>query len=269
MNAVPLILDLSGSFTRLENPRDDHFIVYLLLLVLGIVLGCFALFLYLIYRSHRPGTPPGALPARHRSQPHRAALVLNTPQRWLAVKTSNPQKVQTALDLHNPIPCSWDEGVEDASERRLFISPPVNGWVLVIGSILPDPAHDVDCCFHFLRALSAKVGHVQFFSANRVLSSHAWIQLCQGRVLRAYAWADRTLWNQGPVTRAETELDLICLDYSQVDPPDFLLAQALRANTDKVPQLASRWSIDPTAIDSASIPQSSGIVGELSHFKPK
>ena len=99
------------------------------------------------------------------------------------------------------------------NEKKLFISPPVDGWILVIGSALPDPAADVDACFRFVMELSRKLGHVQFFSANRVLSHHAWVQVEAGRVRRAYAWAGTTLWKQGLKTTAEADLGLKCFDY--------------------------------------------------------
>ena len=53
--------------------------------------------------------------------------------------------------------------------------------------------------------LSRKLGHVQFFSANRVLNHHSWALLDQGEVFRAYAWAGETLGNQGPLTAAEKD----------------------------------------------------------------
>src|SRR5216683_1429788 len=88
------------------------------------------------------------------------------PACWLAVKNRNVLAVQSALGLHNPKPCSWIEGL--AGEEKLFIAPPVKGWVLVIGSGLPDPSEDVDVCFRFVRELSRKLGQVQFFSASHI-----------------------------------------------------------------------------------------------------
>ena len=66
------------------------------------------------------------------------------------------------------------------------------------------PAHDADI---------GKLGHVQFFKANRVLGHHAWVRLENGQVMRGYAWAGKTLWNQGMTTRAETEFGLKCFQY--------------------------------------------------------
>src|SRR5262245_38195411 len=54
---------------------------------------------------------------------------------WIAVKSRNVLAVQSALGLHNVRPCSWFEGL--AAEEKVFISPPVQGWILVMGCGLP------------------------------------------------------------------------------------------------------------------------------------
>src|SRR5215469_16098931 len=109
------------------------------------------------------------------------------PTTWLAVRSRNVHAVQVALGLNNVQPCTWLEGL--SGDEKLFIAPPVKGWVLIIGSGLPDPADDVDVCFRFLTHLSQKLGHVQYFKANRVLGHHAWVRVESGRVTRGYAWA--------------------------------------------------------------------------------
>jgi hypothetical protein len=186
------------------------------------------------------------------------------PSRWLAIKSNNLQIVQSALCMHNPIPCSWEEGMSRAQRQKLFITPPINGWILAVGASLPDPHEDVDESFHLIVDLSRKLGEVQFFSTNRILHHHAWVKADQGRIRRAYAWAGTTLWNEGPKTHAEIALGLKCFDYCQEQPRMFAAHELLRANTEKVPLLAARWSIDPTAINTARIERSRGIAGEFS-----
>src|SRR5205085_11920936 len=121
---------------------------------------------------------PRLLPLARRFLPSFAAV----PSRWLAIRSGNLQAVQSALGLLRPRPCSWEEGLSAAQDRKLFISPPLDGWILVVGSSLPEPAQDVDKCFHFILALSQKLGAVQFFSANQAARSHAWVQADQGQI---------------------------------------------------------------------------------------
>jgi hypothetical protein len=105
--------------------------------------------------------------------------LLPRPDHWLAVKSRKPAAIQVALRLHNPRPCSRLEGL--LGEPRFFIAPPRQGWIVVIGSGLPDPAVDVDACFRFVVDLSRKLGQVQFFSASRILHHHAWVRVEGGR----------------------------------------------------------------------------------------
>jgi hypothetical protein len=186
--------------------------------------------------------------------------LLKRPSAWLAVRSRNVHAVQMALGLHNVQPCTWSEGL--SGDEKLFVAPPVNGWVLIIGSGLPDPAEDVDACYRFLTSLSKKLGQVQFFVANRVLGHHAWVRVESGRITRGYAWAGRTIWNQGNDTRVEAQFGLKCYDY--FEPPDMTygFSDVITANVEKVSQLAAHWSIDPGSVDETSFEHVYGIAGE-------
>lgn len=191
--------------------------------------------------------------------------IYGLPKRWVAIRSTNQQAVREALGLYNARTCTWEEGLAEASQRTLFISPPVGSWILVMGTCLPDPHEDVDRAFRFLLDLSQKLGHVQFFQADRVLYHHAWVRAEDGRILRAYAWAGETLWNQGNLSIAETELGLRCLDYGDMSGMDsFPPAAFIQTNTDKVVALAAHWSIDPLTVDQNALRLGQGLAGEVS-----
>lgn len=195
--------------------------------------------------------------------PAQQTCAFQWPGCWLAVKSRSTFAVQSALGLHNPKPCSWIRGL--AGEEILFIAPPVKGWVLVMGSGLPDPSEDVDACFRFVLQLSRRLGQVQFFSASRVLHYHSWVMADSGRIQRAYAWAGKTLWTQGSVTSAERELGLKCFDYLELsEPPEYGRPDVPCLNVEKLPMLAARWSIDPGRIDARFLQLERGIAGEPS-----
>lgn len=187
---------------------------------------------------------------------------------WLALQSSHLPRVVSALGLAKVEPCLWTEGLSQLSDRQLFVSPPARGWVLVLGERLPDPAEDVDLCFHFLRRLSRQVGHVQFFCFDRVLDHHAWARLERGTVVRAYAWAGRTLWNQGPLTAAEARLGLHCYAYGEAPAePAFVGRQPHAGNTDQVLALAASWGFDPTSIGHHDFHRRMGLRGETLQAK--
>ncbi|MSU58951.1 MAG: hypothetical protein EXS35_12425 [Pedosphaera sp.] len=182
------------------------------------------------------------------------------PACWLAIRSRNLAAVQAALRLGDAKPCSWSEGL--SRERQLFIAPPLSGWIMVMGAGLPDPGDDVDECFRFLMELSKRVGHVQLFKADPVTHHHGWARVEAGRVVRAYAWAGRTIWNQGAKTNAERELGLKCLGYGEGSPsPVWGESELMALNAEKVPLLAARWSLNPAAIDARFVERSRGISG--------
>lgn len=249
---------------------SDIFAVALLTL-LGVVLG-YGLGMFFLVRRHLRSRPidfaAGEASERWAEQFSRFTVTpchpvqVRRPARWLAVRSRDTHAVQLALGLHNPRPCSWSEGL--LTSRNLFIAPPINGWTLVFGAGLPLPDDDVDACYRFLRELSRKLGHVQFFQADQVLQHHAWAQLESGRVVRAYAWAGTTLWNQGVKTSAEIALRLNCFSYGEnPGSDDWTVADHLVANVEKVSQLARRWSLDPAEIDGRAIAQQQGIAGNV------
>jgi len=181
---------------------------------------------------------------------------------WVAVKTRNPRAVQAALGLRNSRSCSWLEGL--ATEGKVFITPPIKGWTLVTGTGLPEPSDDIDACFRFVVDLSRKLGRVQFFNASRFSKHHAWVDARNGRVVRAYAWAGKTLWNQGRETGAEKELDLKCYGCTEAaQQTQCAETEQAARNVERVPMLAARWGFDPSWIDERSIKQQGGMVGEL------
>jgi hypothetical protein len=183
------------------------------------------------------------------------------PASWMAIRTRDMVAVQIALGLRDAAPCSWAEGL--VSSRKLFIAPPVNGWTLVFGSGLPDPGDDVDAAFRLLRELSRKLGHVQFFQAEPLLQHHAWVLAEFGRVVRAYAWAGATVWNQGVKTAAETTLGVKCFGYGETLTTDeWTVAEFIVTNVEKVPQIARRWSLDPAEIDLRTLANAQGIAGQ-------
>lgn len=253
------------------SPASLREVAWLLMLIpFGIVLGTGVFFMFCAWqRAKSPLRRVSAAAIDSLGQAPLQGLrpaTYDQPVRWLTVKSGNVAAVQAALGLRRPVPCSLEQGLAESREDKLFISPVINGWIVVAGAGIPDPAEDVDHCYRFLTQLSRRVGQVQFFNSSRVLNYHAWALMEKGRIFRAYAWAGETIWNQGQVTAAERELDVLCFDYG-ADNDLFTVREALAANCEKVALLASRWGLDPSLLSSAGW-RGQGIVGELSHSTP-
>jgi hypothetical protein len=221
------------------------------LLALAVACLIFGVMLFL----HRRGKAKIAAPVPSPTVLFQHAAPLR-PTTWLAIRAATPTAVQNALGLNRSTPCSWTEGM--SGEHEFFISQRIHGWVIVTGAGLPSPDDDVDACFLFLIAMSRKLGHVQFFHAENFSHHHAWARLDDGYVTRAYAWAGETVWNQGAKTAAEIEFKMKCLPYGE----ELFSEKVVELNCDKVPLLATRWSLDPARV--RMLKKMDGIAGQSS-----
>ncbi|HEX5400557.1 MAG TPA: hypothetical protein VFY06_16035 [Verrucomicrobiae bacterium] len=243
------------------SPTDAETVMLLLAHLLALVVAVMV-FLWMMV-LHRRARAMTELPPRKIAVPTFESAFASRPPLWMAVRATDSGPVQAALGLNQATPCSWTEGM--TGERKYFIGPPVNGWIIVTGSGLPNPSCDVDECFRFLSRISGQLGQVQLFHADRVLHHHAWARAENGRVIRAYAWAGETIWNQGAKTAAEIELSMKCFGYGDEPNADsWAVVEWTAANVGKVPLLATRWSIDPARINERTRKFTHGIAGESS-----
>jgi hypothetical protein len=222
------------------------------MIALGVGVMIFGWMLYLQRRARRelyglPGTRKFLPASQHLPQ---------RPACWLAVRSASTESVKDALGLDRAAPCSWTEGL--AGGHEFFISPRVHGWVIVTGLGLPSPSEDVDACFIFLCTLSRKLGHIQFFYADKFSHHHAWARLDDGCVTRAYAWTGETVWNQGIETLPEIEIGVKTFGYGDKS----VASLEAETNFDRIPLLAARWSLDPAEVKLSSARESIGIAGE-------
>ena len=245
----------------------------LLLLAAVIVLGavCFLLVVHFVGQKrrepsadHRPASDLQTDPASVLDW--ESGGVLLVPARWMAVRASTVREVRLAIELSNPTPCRIEDGLAGNHQQALFLAPPTHGWVLITGPGVPDPSEDVDEVFHLLRALSIKLGAAQFFSFNRTLGHHAWAWARGGGIVRAFAWADHTLWNEGEPTPAETAFHMHCPAYGDPMPQSLRAKEGVLANLDKVPLLAARWSVDPVSVHQQQ-PNAIGVAGEFTRIR--
>jgi len=224
---------------------------------------------------------------------------------WFAVKASNPALVLDALELGEATPANWASGLEAAygqshkDDPWIFISPPVSGWVLVVGFSLPYPTiethHDIGKRFDVLFSrLMQRFDDVQFFGSYRVVGFVAWGRALRGKPIRIFAFADTVLANVGEQTPEEAKLgfpDLSGLSPSDAEDRIFKIAEqqdaeeaaliasglsgreararlrqdgrhAFVSETDVV-KLAGLWSVDPTQLSNEDRPPSLGLAARL------
>jgi hypothetical protein len=250
------------------NPPDEFPV--LLMFVLGIVFAVALTAFYFVRRTTRRERSMEEIPEAMFNQPafsepqEYRGLPFSQPHTWLAIRNRNVEAVLESLGIQNVTPCSWEDGLAGFDDRKIFVSPPIGGWVLVFGSSLPEPGDDIDVVFRFVTGLSGRLGHVQYFHSNPVVYQHAWARSEYGRILRGFAWTDETVWHQGGPTLAERQLGMICPDYGDRVECDGLFGQPefVIANAERVPALAARWSVDLAKVDARVFDRQRGVAGE-------
>jgi len=149
--------------------------------------------------------------------------------RWFAVKTSDPAGVLDALEFGNGIPANWASGLAAAdpsvasriaspgSAPWVFISPAVNGWVLIVSGSFPYPVAPTERVNEFradigekfdvpFSRLMTRFADVQFFGNHRVGGFTAWARAQAGEPRRVFTFADGVLANVGAQTPEEASL---------------------------------------------------------------
>ena len=150
-------------------------------------------------------------------RPERSPHALGRHRQLVHARHDQYSMLRTAELIAGIDPLSLNDALATPFEPRLFISPPVQGWILVMGCDLPDPADDIDECFKFLTGLSRKLGEVQFFSRNRAVAQVgpfrlggfvAWLAWCvihiaflvgfRNRIMVLLGWAwNYVAWRKG------------------------------------------------------------------------
>jgi hypothetical protein len=227
---------------------------------------------------------------------------------WFAVKAPDTASVLDALELGERMPANWAAGIAAAYSHSqisgpwVFASPPVGGWVLVVGSLLPYPVapaelhHEIGRKFDVLFSrLMKRFDDVQFFGSYRVVGFTAWARALKGKPVRVFAYADgEVLANDGEQTPEEAKqgfANLGGLSPSDARDKIFKLAEELEAEENaliasglsprealarlrasrrepipgegEVVELAALWSIDPTQLSHQDHPAGVGMAAPL------
>ncbi|PRX16559.1 hypothetical protein CLV67_119140 [Actinoplanes italicus] len=173
---------------------------------------------------------------------------------WLAVRGGTTEEVADAVGLDDRVESDWDEGVESAYDRKVFVSPPTGGWVFVVGQLL-------DLGGRSVAWLSGRLGtEVQYFGSYRVSDTHQWAYAIGGRLVRRmfYDGCSGTFEQEGPLTPVEAELDVpaaVSDDWSGVSERDVM-------------RVADAWSIDPNTLDLVESSGGKGLVGAVTRSDP-
>lgn len=192
---------------------------------------------------------------------------------WLAVRTRLPETVLAVLGLEEVERANWNTGLGTIysvrlGEDRVFVSQPVNGWVMVVGLSLPQPLgrQFADKCSPLLVELGRHFIEIQYFVAYPDLDYYAWARILEGKIVRAFAMGDEgVIWNRGKPSKEEKAMGLRFSEPRGRKAP--VASETILPPTEAhVMWLAGKWSLDPTRIDSVGGEPSLGFIGKAPQF---
>lgn len=191
---------------------------------------------------------------------------------WLAIRTRDTERVAERLALTDTLAANWDNGLgtvysETEGSGAVFVSPPVNGWTFVVGLALPQPLGKAftDKSIPLLLDLGSQFIEVQYYLAYPALDCFAWARVIDGRIVRAYAINDEGIvWNKGKATKEEKTLGIKLYEVRGVKKRkgDAEGELVLYPTEQHVMQLAGKWSLDPTRLETMMVKPAQGVIGQ-------
>jgi len=174
---------------------------------------------------------------------------------WFAVKTTNVDDVVKEIGLKSAQRCNWKSGVAAAYEGKIFVTPSVNGWTLVVGQDLPtlDDKDRRKQTEAILIKLSKRFAEAQHYGTHRVVEFHSWVKAVNGKIIREYAYLGERgemLHDSGDITTEEQSVGI------KSDSNFF-------PDESHVMKVAGKWSLDPTELSTKSSGKGVGWLGTL------
>jgi hypothetical protein len=190
---------------------------------------------------------------------------------WYAIKGETPENVIRKLDLVKNCESNWKFGLKYAHDYKnknaVFVSPQIDGYVLVIGSGLfdlveIDELEEVE--FH-----AALFEELQFFATHSVSECHVWAKFnkknCKNDRCYAYFGDNGTIpWNYGKLTEEELALgfDKFPQSIDELEAnleAEFEFEELFFPDEFNVLQIAKAWGVD-TSFEGKDYEKSTGFI---------
>lgn len=190
---------------------------------------------------------------------------------WIAAKCDDSRDLASAIPLAEVRPANWKSGFNAAYTypgALVFVTPPLDGWVLAVGYRLPDPSDPelLAAWRQIMRRISLTFGDAQFFATHRVSNYTAWGRYIEGMEKRLFAHGDDAIYNFGKAFPEEENLLRCFFNPSSPEASNegYWSREDLRSPAeDDVFKIAASWSIDPSELESKNLQPSTGLVGSL------
>ncbi|MBC6994084.1 hypothetical protein H9S92_13850 [Lewinella lacunae] len=183
---------------------------------------------------------------------------------WAAVKTEDTNSLLKALRLEKQRKANWVEGKLQARNGEIFVLPPIEGWILILGWGLPEPGYmeGRERAQRFLNGLSQKFGEAQMFGNFRGSGSAFWMKSVDGNTERLYYIGDGNSFIEGEPTSVEMKWDLIDTNSKDAEQEEYW-EKMLYPDAEHVLEVAKAWSLNPMELEEKENVGEYGYLGRL------
>lgn len=184
--------------------------------------------------------------------------------KWIAVKSCNKEEVAKFLNLKKVKESNWEDGIKYGYEKGIFITPEINGWILVLGIDISDL--DMNETRELLETVSTKFDECQIFLTQRTIEYHFWGLAKKGKIERLYSFfieSEESLLNVGEPTAVEKKYRFINSLSKKVNNYEHYEGEDVKfPNEQIVMEIAENWSINPTKIKEYKNLEGIGLIGK-------
>lgn len=184
--------------------------------------------------------------------------------KWIAVKSNNKKKVAKFLKLKNIKNSNWKEGVSFGYKNGVFVTPEINGWILVLGLDISEL--ESEATKKILKNFSKEFGECQIFLTHRVVDYHFWGLAKNGIIERLYSYGGESGENlivEGEPTEIEKQYNLVNTFSEESKIENYWKRKDLDfPDEETVMEIAETWSVNPTKIESYHNIDGEGLIGQ-------
>ena len=117
--------------------------------------------------------------------------------RWIAIRSKSVRKVTDFLGLKKPKETNWDDAFTNIEEDNIIITPPIEGWIFLIGTYLENllpkrPLSGVthSVLFENLKILSKQFGEVHWYEDVEKYGVNCYVRSIDGEIMYGYLSGD-------------------------------------------------------------------------------
>lgn len=190
---------------------------------------------------------------------------------WLAIKSTEKNKIFQLLKLKIDKEVTWQKGIETIyTTQKLFVSPSVGKWTIIAGNELPygDTKDSVEKIKNLLIDLSKEFGEAYFFGTHRIVELQSWIKAKEGKIERVYSYIGesmQTIASKEELAALEKKVNLFnSLSKEAQGDSYFEREDIFYPDEEFVMRMAEYWSINPTKLSNRKdIENQKGYIGNI------